>query len=59
MHGGTVCECLVIATVTIATRHLLCGVMLTVEGYHVPAVRHRDAFYHKLEEERESAIGQK
>ncbi|KAH7555240.1 hypothetical protein BM1_06863 [Bipolaris maydis] len=28
-------------------------------GYHVPAVRHRDAFYQKLEDERASALGQK
>ncbi|OSS51595.1 hypothetical protein B5807_03535 [Epicoccum nigrum] len=26
-------------------------------GYHVPAVRHRDAFYQKLEDERAAAIG--
>jgi cytochrome c oxidase subunit 7 len=26
-------------------------------GYHVPAVRHRDAFYTKIEEERAKAIG--
>ncbi|KAJ4309444.1 Cytochrome c oxidase subunit 7A [Neodidymelliopsis sp. IMI 364377] len=28
-------------------------------GYHVPAVRHRDAFYQKLEDERAAALGQK
>ncbi|KAF1934717.1 cytochrome c oxidase family protein-like protein [Clathrospora elynae] len=28
-------------------------------GYHVPAVRHRDAFYQKIEDERASALGQK
>ncbi|KAF2400366.1 cytochrome c oxidase family protein-like protein [Trichodelitschia bisporula] len=27
-------------------------------GYHVPAVRHRDAFYSKLEDERAKALGQ-
>ncbi|KAF2655133.1 cytochrome c oxidase family protein-like protein [Lophiostoma macrostomum CBS 122681] len=27
-------------------------------GYHVPAVRHRDAFYQKIEDERANAIGQ-
>ncbi|KAF1808109.1 cytochrome c oxidase family protein-like protein [Eremomyces bilateralis CBS 781.70] len=25
-------------------------------GYHVPAVRHRDAFYAKIEQERQSAL---
>lgn len=33
--------------------------MLTFQGYHVPAVRHRDAFYQKIEDERASALGQK
>ena len=33
--------------------------MLTVEGYHVPAVRHRDAYYQKIEDERASALGHK
>ena len=33
--------------------------MLTIQGYHVPAVRHRDAFYQKIEDERASALGQK
>ncbi|KAF2493223.1 cytochrome c oxidase family protein-like protein [Lophium mytilinum] len=28
-------------------------------GYHVPAVRHRDAFYQKIEDERAAALGQK
>jgi len=28
------------------------------KGYHVPAVRHRDAFYTKIEEERAKALGQ-
>lgn len=32
---------------------------LPPEGYHVPAVRHRDAFYQKLEDERAAALGQK
>jgi hypothetical protein len=32
---------------------------LHLEGYHVPAVRHRDAFYTKLEDERSAALGQK
>lgn len=27
-------------------------------GYHVPAVRHRDAFYQKIEDERARALGQ-
>ncbi|KAK8168201.1 cytochrome c oxidase family protein-like protein [Phyllosticta capitalensis] len=27
-------------------------------GYHVPTVRHRDAFYSKIEEERAKALGQ-
>ncbi|KAF2257749.1 cytochrome c oxidase family protein-like protein [Lojkania enalia] len=27
-------------------------------GYHVPAVRHRDQFYQKIEEERAKAMGQ-
>ncbi|KAF2202389.1 cytochrome c oxidase family protein-like protein [Delitschia confertaspora ATCC 74209] len=27
-------------------------------GYHVPAVRHRDAFYTKIEDERAKALGQ-
>ncbi|KAH7062661.1 hypothetical protein B0J12DRAFT_736178 [Macrophomina phaseolina] len=27
-------------------------------GYHVPAVRHRDAFYTRLEDERAKALGQ-
>lgn len=35
------------------------GPMLTFQGYHVPAVRHRDAFYQKIEDERASALGQK
>jgi hypothetical protein len=29
------------------------------QGYHVPAVRHRDAFYQKLEDDRAAALGQK
>ncbi|KAI4960418.1 hypothetical protein J4E86_002040 [Alternaria arbusti] len=33
--------------------------ILTIQGYHVPAVRHRDAFYQKLEDERASSLGQK
>ncbi|OAL52819.1 cytochrome c oxidase family protein-like protein [Pyrenochaeta sp. DS3sAY3a] len=32
---------------------------LIVSGYHVPAVRHRDAFYQKIEDERAAALGQK
>ncbi|KAH7136066.1 hypothetical protein B0J11DRAFT_519845 [Dendryphion nanum] len=28
-------------------------------GYHVPAVRHRDAFYQQIEEKRAAALGQK
>ncbi|KAH8701299.1 hypothetical protein GQ44DRAFT_632060 [Phaeosphaeriaceae sp. PMI808] len=28
-------------------------------GYHVPAVRHRDAYYQKLEDERAATLGQK
>ncbi|KAJ4361005.1 Cytochrome c oxidase subunit 7A [Didymosphaeria variabile] len=28
-------------------------------GYHVPAVRHRDAYYQKIEDERAAALGQK
>jgi hypothetical protein len=32
---------------------------LRPEGYHVPAVRHRDAFYQKLEDDRAAALGQK
>ncbi|KAH3908279.1 hypothetical protein HBI56_228330 [Parastagonospora nodorum] len=28
-------------------------------GYHVPAVRHRDAFYQKLEDDRAATLGQK
>ena len=35
------------------------GSILTFPGYHVPAVRHRDAFYQKLEDERAAALGQK
>jgi cytochrome c oxidase subunit 7 len=27
-------------------------------GYHVPAVRHRDAFYQRIEDERARALGQ-
>lgn len=27
-------------------------------GYHVPAVRHRDAYYTRLEDERAKALGQ-
>ncbi|KAF2875629.1 cytochrome c oxidase family protein-like protein [Massariosphaeria phaeospora] len=27
-------------------------------GYHVPAVRHRDAFYQRLEDERARSLGQ-
>jgi hypothetical protein len=38
---------------------LLAVSVLTFQGYHVPAVRHRDAFYQKLEDERASALGQK
>ncbi|CAG5182469.1 uncharacterized protein ALTATR162_LOCUS10176 [Alternaria atra] len=38
---------------------LLAVPVLTFQGYHVPAVRHRDAFYQKLEDERASALGQK
>jgi hypothetical protein len=30
---------------------------LHCKGYHVPAVRHRDAFYTKLEEDRAKALG--
>ncbi|KAF2477164.1 cytochrome c oxidase family protein-like protein [Lindgomyces ingoldianus] len=26
-------------------------------GYHVPSVRHRDAFYQKIEDERAAALG--
>jgi hypothetical protein len=37
----------------------ICDHLLTFQGYHVPAVRHRDAFYQKLEDEREAALGQK
>lgn len=33
--------------------------ILISEGYHVPAVRHRDAFYQKIEDERAAALGQK
>lgn len=29
-----------------------------ITGYHVPAVRHRDRFYAKLEDERMKGIGQ-
>ena len=32
---------------------------LHLKGYHVPAVRHRDAFYQKLEDDRAAALGQK
>jgi hypothetical protein len=28
------------------------------QGYHVPAVRHRDAFYQKIEDERARALGE-
>ncbi|KAF2249453.1 cytochrome c oxidase family protein-like protein [Trematosphaeria pertusa] len=28
-------------------------------GYHVPAVRHRDAFYQRIEDERARALGSK
>ncbi|KAF2275113.1 cytochrome c oxidase family protein-like protein [Westerdykella ornata] len=27
-------------------------------GYHLPAVRHRDSFYQKIEDERARALGQ-
>jgi hypothetical protein len=30
-----------------------------LQGYHVPAVRHRDAFYQKLEDDRAATLGQK
>ncbi|XTI91436.1 hypothetical protein V2W45_1459833 [Cenococcum geophilum] len=29
-----------------------------LKGYHVPAVRHRDVFYQKIEDERVAALGQ-
>lgn len=40
-------------------RQLLPRRVLIIAGYHVPAVRHRDAFYQKIEDERASALGQK
>jgi hypothetical protein len=43
---------------TIAVSHHHATSLLTFEGYHVPAVRHRDAFYQKLEDERATALGQ-
>ncbi|USP78493.1 hypothetical protein yc1106_05767 [Curvularia clavata] len=39
--------------------YVIQGSILTIQGYHVPAVRHRDAFYQKLEDERAAALGQK
>jgi hypothetical protein len=33
------------------------SINLYLSGYHVPAVRHRDAFYQKLEDERAKALG--
>jgi cytochrome c oxidase subunit 7 len=32
--------------------------MLPTTGFHVPAVRRRDLFYAKLEDERAAAMGQ-
>ena len=49
--GGTVCD--------VMAACMLDKSILTFQGYHVPAVRHRDAFYQKLEDERASALGQK
>ncbi len=59
MHGGTVCkDHALIASLALA-EYLLFVVVLTLKGYHVPAVRHRDTFYQKIEDERASALGHK
>ena len=36
----------------------ICLYMMSASGYHVPAVRRRDRFYAKLEQERAKALGQ-
>jgi len=55
--GGTVCD-LQLRERDSARNVLKCVAgNLHLEGYHVPAVRHRDAFYQKLEDERAAAIG--
>lgn len=55
-------------TVRTQQQHIYCSARLAVrsitrdllfQGYHVPAVRHRDAFYQKLEDDRAAALGQK
>lgn len=33
-------------------------VLILRQGYHVPAVRHRDAFYQKIEDQRAKNMGQ-
>ena len=55
--GGTVCDLQPMERDS--ARNALKNVArnLHPEGYHVPAVRHRDAFYQKLEDERAAAIG--
>jgi hypothetical protein len=40
-------------------RYLKLDLYSQSKGYHVPAVRHRDAFYQKLEDDRAAALGQK
>ncbi|KAI4915244.1 hypothetical protein J4E85_010368 [Alternaria conjuncta] len=51
--GGTAMRLRFLSSKTLLTP------VLTIQGYHVPAVRHRDAFYQKLEDERASSLGQK
>jgi hypothetical protein len=39
-------------------RRSLTRILPTISGYHVPAVRRRDMFYAKLEDQRAEALGQ-
>jgi hypothetical protein len=39
-------------------RRSLTWILRTTSGYHVPAVRRRDMFYAKLEDQRAEALGQ-
>ncbi|CAN9207210.1 unnamed protein product [Alternaria alternata] len=59
MAGGTVRKSSTGDATALPTAKIASVPVLTFQGYHVPAVRHRDAFYQKLEDERASALGQK
>lgn len=55
--GGTVCDLQPLDRDSARNALKYVAGNLHPEGYHVPAVRHRDAFYQKLEDERAAAIG--